>query len=170
MVSLLPALQDWYNARCDGDREHRYGIGTTDNPGWRLSIDLEGTALQEVVQRPEVLRNALHVYQQSRLQPGDVTATRREITALDRALEELKGEEAHTVQPQIADITAGASPDAYAEAFAQFAVRRKDIQDRRGLLRRSDAGVQTTPIPVGWMSCSCRGYSMTRVPTPILVF
>lgn len=38
-------LADWYRARCDGDWEHQYGIriGTLDNPGWSLDVDLAGT-------------------------------------------------------------------------------------------------------------------------------
>ena len=42
-------LQDWYAAQCDGDWEHERGleIGTLDNPGWTVSIDLEGTALED---------------------------------------------------------------------------------------------------------------------------
>ena len=41
----LSALQSWYLAQCDGDWEHQYGveIGTFDNPGWGLKIDLCGT-------------------------------------------------------------------------------------------------------------------------------
>ena len=37
----------WYAEQCDGDWEHRYGIeiGTLDNPGWSLKIDLVGTSL-----------------------------------------------------------------------------------------------------------------------------
>lgn len=40
-------LQAWYAANCDGDWEHGYGVSieTIDNPGWRLTINLEGTAL-----------------------------------------------------------------------------------------------------------------------------
>lgn len=49
MGSALTALQEWYVAQCDGDWEHRYGmrIGTLDNPGWSLSIDLENTGLAD---------------------------------------------------------------------------------------------------------------------------
>jgi hypothetical protein len=38
-------LEDWYTAQCDGDWEHGYGVhvGTLDNPGWRVEIDLVGT-------------------------------------------------------------------------------------------------------------------------------
>jgi hypothetical protein len=41
-------LMNWYLAQCDGDWEHQYGvsIGTLDNPGWSLTIDLEQTSLE----------------------------------------------------------------------------------------------------------------------------
>lgn len=45
---LLANLQSWYAAQCDDDWEHQFGIsiGTLDNPGWSLSIDLTGTLLE----------------------------------------------------------------------------------------------------------------------------
>ena len=58
------------------------------------------------------------------------------MTLLDTALSSLTGQEAAAVQAQIAGILAGASPDAYAAAFADIAARRKDLEDRRGLLSR----------------------------------
>ena len=47
-MDALKRLQDWYAAQCNGDWEHEYGveIGTLDNPGWSLSIDLAGTLLE----------------------------------------------------------------------------------------------------------------------------
>jgi hypothetical protein len=41
-------LATWYAAQCDGDWEHQNGvaIGTLDNPGWSLTINLEGTPLE----------------------------------------------------------------------------------------------------------------------------
>ena len=50
MNDELSALQTWYAAQCDGDWEHQEGveIGTLDNPGWRLEIDLAGTSLEGV--------------------------------------------------------------------------------------------------------------------------
>ncbi len=38
-------LEDWYLKQCDGLWEHGYGIhiGTIDNPGWHVRIDLKGT-------------------------------------------------------------------------------------------------------------------------------
>jgi Immunity protein 53 len=45
MLSTLEQLEKWYSARCNGDWEHQWGveIGTLDNPGWRVRIDLAGT-------------------------------------------------------------------------------------------------------------------------------
>ena len=42
-------LQQWYSAQCDGDWEHGFGIkiDTLDNPGWALTVNLEGTLLEE---------------------------------------------------------------------------------------------------------------------------
>lgn len=50
MCSALRELQEWYFAQCDGDWEHGYGIdiGNIDNPGWSISLDLEGTSLKDV--------------------------------------------------------------------------------------------------------------------------
>ena len=38
-----------YKSNCDGDWEHLYGvkIGTIDNPGWGVDIDLLDTLLQD---------------------------------------------------------------------------------------------------------------------------
>jgi hypothetical protein len=35
----------WYESQCDGEWEHGFGpsIGTIDNPGWSLKIELAGT-------------------------------------------------------------------------------------------------------------------------------
>ncbi|MDB5213991.1 MAG: hypothetical protein JWO86_1918 [Myxococcaceae bacterium] len=44
-------LQAWYRSHCDGDWEHdrRIRIGTLDNPGWSLYVNLEGTSKAESV-------------------------------------------------------------------------------------------------------------------------
>jgi hypothetical protein len=41
----LERLEKWYSSHCNGDWEHQHGvdIGTLDNPGWRITIDLRGT-------------------------------------------------------------------------------------------------------------------------------
>jgi hypothetical protein len=42
-------LTQWYLAQCDDDWEHHFGVSieTLDNPGWSLTVDLEGTPLQD---------------------------------------------------------------------------------------------------------------------------
>lgn len=51
----LQWLAQWYHRHIDGDWEHTYGvtITTLDNPGWSLQVDLEGTALRDVIFEPE---------------------------------------------------------------------------------------------------------------------
>ena len=48
-ISALTRLEAWYLRQCNGDWEHRYGvtIGTLDNPGWTLDVDLAGTKLED---------------------------------------------------------------------------------------------------------------------------
>jgi len=48
--SALTRLARWYHAQCDGRWEHQYGItiGTLDNPGWSLNVDLTDTMLRTV--------------------------------------------------------------------------------------------------------------------------
>ncbi len=48
MTDELQELQSWYESQCDGDWEHTYGmeIGTLDNPGWGVEIDLAETELE----------------------------------------------------------------------------------------------------------------------------
>ena len=45
--NLLPRLQCWYAAQCNGDWEHEFGVNITtlDNPGWLVKINLAGTPL-----------------------------------------------------------------------------------------------------------------------------
>jgi hypothetical protein len=54
-MSVLADLQHWYEAQCNDDWEHQFGvtIDTLDNPGWAVTIDLDdtnlaGVAFQEV--------------------------------------------------------------------------------------------------------------------------
>ena len=43
----ITQIQNWYLEQCNGDWEHQYGlqIGTLDNPGWSVEIDLTETDL-----------------------------------------------------------------------------------------------------------------------------
>jgi len=46
-MDALQELQRWYQSQCDGEWEHAHGltIGTLDNPGWSVEVDLTGTSL-----------------------------------------------------------------------------------------------------------------------------
>ena len=50
-MNELSWLQSWYVEQCDGRWEHSYGvqIGSLDNPGWSLDIDLAETTLEHLV-------------------------------------------------------------------------------------------------------------------------
>ena len=46
-MNELQKIQEWYLSQCNEDWEHSYGIeiGTLDNPGWLMKIDLRDTDL-----------------------------------------------------------------------------------------------------------------------------
>jgi hypothetical protein len=48
---ILEWIQHGYASQCDGDWEHGFGvrIDTLDNPGWQVTIDLQGTELEGLV-------------------------------------------------------------------------------------------------------------------------
>jgi hypothetical protein len=71
----LAWLMTWYRSHCNGDWEHQNGvtIGTLDNPGWLMDVDLrdtehEGRTLQrKLIERSdndwvsiEVVNNKFH--------------------------------------------------------------------------------------------------------------
>jgi hypothetical protein len=47
-MDILRWIQKWYLSNCDGYWEHMYGveIGSLDNPGWSVDIDLTETPLE----------------------------------------------------------------------------------------------------------------------------
>ncbi len=47
-MNTLSEIQNWYLSQCNDDWEHGYGvsIGTLDNPGWTVDIDLVGTSFE----------------------------------------------------------------------------------------------------------------------------
>jgi hypothetical protein len=51
MGTVMLKLQEWYQAQCNGDWEHSFGvkIDTLDNPGWVVSIDLKETSWEWTV-------------------------------------------------------------------------------------------------------------------------
>src|SRR4051812_6658334 len=64
---------NWYLAQCDEEWEHQYGvsIGTLDNPGWSLTVDLEKTALEGKRFEP-ISENAAQSQASSQRLDGDV--------------------------------------------------------------------------------------------------
>ena len=46
---MIKELEQWYQSQCDGKWEHRFGIriGTLDNPGLNVTINLEDTELED---------------------------------------------------------------------------------------------------------------------------
>jgi len=59
--TALAWLMRWYLDQCDGDWEHGYGIriGTLDNPGWSLTVDLKGTKV-DGLEFPRLSNNYEH--------------------------------------------------------------------------------------------------------------
>jgi immunity protein 53 of polymorphic toxin system len=53
---MLEWLQQWYLQQCNGDWEHEYGvtIETTDNPGWKVLVELKDTAARGAMMQPYV--------------------------------------------------------------------------------------------------------------------
>jgi hypothetical protein len=56
----MARLAGWFLSQCDGDWEHSHSVelGTLDNPGWAISIDIQGTELERrPVERKTVRRS-----------------------------------------------------------------------------------------------------------------
>ena len=55
-MSVIADLERWYESQCDEDWEHAWGvtIGTVDNPGWTVMIDLDETYLEGVAFEPVI--------------------------------------------------------------------------------------------------------------------
>ena len=49
-MNSIKKLQEWYYSYCDGEWEHQRGIriGTFDNPGWDVEINLIGTKSENI--------------------------------------------------------------------------------------------------------------------------
>jgi len=47
-MNEIAEIQNWFLEQCNGDWEHQFGlqIGTLDNPGWSVEIDLTDTELE----------------------------------------------------------------------------------------------------------------------------
>jgi|GEM_PF-388843 len=108
--------------------------------GWSRRVELVEAdvreALLSLARSPSALDDAEAEYRREAPAPPAADVLRAELLALDTALSALTDQEAAAVQAQIAGIIAGASPNAYAAAFADIAARRKDLEGRRGALAR----------------------------------
>jgi len=51
MSDVLTKIQNWYQSQCDGLWEHGHGltIGTLDNPGWSVEVELKDTPWEKSV-------------------------------------------------------------------------------------------------------------------------
>jgi hypothetical protein len=71
-MNNLKRLQDWYNAQCDGRWEHQHGIAidTLDNPGWSVTIDLQGSNLESATMSPLVQDKGKHDWIHCKIDDG----------------------------------------------------------------------------------------------------
>ena len=55
-------LLEWFHSQCDGDWEHSHGIeiGTLDNPGWYITINLEGTECEGKAFKDKIVERSEH--------------------------------------------------------------------------------------------------------------
>lgn len=53
-------LRGWYSRQCDGEWERQHGveIGTLDDPGWRLAVDVTGTDLEGAILERRVVERS----------------------------------------------------------------------------------------------------------------
>ncbi|WP_343691963.1 immunity 53 family protein [Chitinophaga sp.] len=60
MSEILSWISQWMNSNCNGSWEHMYGvkIGTLDNPGWYVTIDLTDTELESLEMETDVIENS----------------------------------------------------------------------------------------------------------------
>ena len=63
-MEVIEKIESWYMSQCNGDWEHDFGlkIDTLDNPGWRVTIDLQLTSLQGVEFEKQVDTSELDWY------------------------------------------------------------------------------------------------------------
>jgi len=61
-MTTLHRLQSWYLNQCDGDWEHDAGITieSLDNPGWSVTINVQGTSLAALPFPPYKLERSEH--------------------------------------------------------------------------------------------------------------
>lgn len=57
-MHIIEWMEKWYQSNCDGQWEHSHGIeiGSLDNPGWYVNIDLNDTQYERL-QMKEIKRD-----------------------------------------------------------------------------------------------------------------
>ena len=71
-VTSIQKLEQWYAKQCDGTWEHQRGIviDTLDNPGWSVTIDLDGTDLEGIQMEPISSDNGEHDWRYCKIEGG----------------------------------------------------------------------------------------------------
>jgi hypothetical protein len=71
-VTSIQKLEQWYAKQCDGTWEHQRGIviDTLDNPGWSVTIDLDGTDLEGIQMEPISSDNGEHDWHYCKIEGG----------------------------------------------------------------------------------------------------
>lgn len=73
-ASVLARLMRWYEAQCDGEWEHEFGlrIETMDIPGWSVAIDLAFTGVPPEAITPRNEQRSKHDWIECSVRPGCV--------------------------------------------------------------------------------------------------
>ena len=118
---------------CAAQKDARYQFGDRPCRGDLYPADVVEQAvldaLREAWQAPEAVAAALAAF--SEPEPGPAGAAKDQLAEIAASIEALKAEQGAVVRAQIAGIQAGASPDAYADAFAGIVARRSELEARR---------------------------------------
>ncbi|SRR6266849_446582 len=79
MTGELTWLQEWYSKHCDGEWEHGFGITieTIDNPGWSLTVCVEGTELASAIFEPVKVERSETDWMQCRVAEREARPFRR---------------------------------------------------------------------------------------------
>ena len=77
VMDELGWLQQWYLSQCNDEWEHAFGvdIGTLDNPGWTLDVDLDETDLAKRVFQPVTVQRSTNDWVVCKVKDGKFTAS-----------------------------------------------------------------------------------------------
>lgn len=136
---------------CGRNRNKRADTGVREcvETGYNIEMVEQDTAgvLLHTFEHREAIEAAVQAHTQAKPADTGGDEARKELTSIDKAFYNLKSEETATVQAQIAGLRAGASVDAYNAVFADIAAKRKDLENRRGVLSKRVNRAETTGPP-----------------------